>query len=164
VLTNVLLAVGRPASHRGDVHQLTVETQDGSAPRAKQADGIVCDGVEDGLQVRRRTANDPKNLTGCRLPVERLLRLGEEADVLDGDDGLVGERLEESDLLVGEGTHFASADEDGADGAALAQEGSAERRAPPEPAGDIFPDRKVISLGQIFDVDNPRLAYSVSGY
>jgi hypothetical protein len=110
------------------------------------------------------SVGDPKNLTGCRLPGERLLRLVEQPHVLDCDNGLVSKGLEERDLLVGEGTHFASADEDGADGAVLAQEGSAERRAPPEPAGDIFPDRKVISLGQIFDVDNPRLAYSVSGY
>jgi len=33
-----------------------------------------------------------------------------------------------------------------------------------EPAGELSPDRKVVSLGQIFDVDNSRLAYRVSGH
>jgi hypothetical protein len=42
--------------------------------------------------------------------------------------------LKERDLLVAEGTHFASADKDRASDA-LTQEGSAERRAPPEPPG-----------------------------
>jgi len=69
-----------------------------------------------------------------------------------------------SDLLVAEGTHFASADEDRANRDALTQQGCAEGRAPPEAAGDISPHRKVVSLGHIFDVDNPRFAYRISGY
>ena len=36
--------------------------------------------------------------------LERLLRLSEQADVLDGDDGLIGERLEKADLPVGKET------------------------------------------------------------
>ena len=42
--------------------------------------------------------------------------------------------------------------------------GAAERRAVPEPPGEISADRKVVSLGQIFEVDDPRLADRVSGY
>jgi hypothetical protein len=93
-----------------------------------------------------------------------LLRFREQPHVLDGDDRLVCEGLEEGDLLLREGADFASADEDCANGDALTQERSAESRAPPEPPGDISADRKVVSLGQIFDVDDTRLAYRVSGY
>src|SRR5689334_10786991 len=91
-----------------------------------------------------------------------LLQLREQAHVLDRDHRLVGKGLKEHDLLVAEGTHFASADKDRANGNALTQEGSAERRAPPEPAGQISAGGKIVSLGQIFDVDNPRLAYRIS--
>src|SRR4029453_1474182 len=93
-----------------------------------------------------------------------LLQLLEQPNILDGDHGLVGEGLEQGDLVLGEGAHFASADEDCANCDALTQERSAESRAPPQPPGDISADRKVVSLGQIFDVDDPRLAYRVSGY
>src|SRR5205085_484278 len=46
----------------------------------------------------------------------------------------------------------------------LTQEGSAEGRAPSEPAGDVSPDRKVVSLGYIFNMDNPGLADRISGH
>ena len=39
---------------------------------------------------------------GRRLLLERLFRLVEQAHVLDGDHRLVGEGLEQRDLLVGE--------------------------------------------------------------
>ena len=44
-----------------------------------------------------------------QLAVARL-QLGEQADVLDGDDGLVGEGLQQRDLLVGEGPRLAAPD------------------------------------------------------
>ena len=45
-----------------------------------------------------------------------LLDLLEQAHVLDGDDRLVGESLEEVDLLVGEWTDLRPADHDRTDG------------------------------------------------
>ena len=53
--------------------------------------------------------DDPQDLAGRRLLLEGLgevavarLELLEQADVLDGDDGLVGEGLEQGDLAVRE--------------------------------------------------------------
>ena len=93
-----------------------------------------------------------------------VLKFREQTDILDGDDRLVRKGLEQSDLLVREGAHLASPDEDCPNGDALTEERSAEHRAPPEPPGEDSADRKVVGLGQIFDVDDPRLADRVSGY
>ncbi len=54
-----------------------------------------------------------ENIAGCGLLLQRLLQLPrprlhllEQSRVLDGDDGLVGEGLEEFDLALGELTRF----------------------------------------------------------
>jgi hypothetical protein len=105
-----------------------------------------------------------QNIARGRLLIQGLFRLLEQAHILDGDDRLIREGLEVTDLLGAERAHFASADEDRANRDALTQQRCAERRAPPEAAGKISADRKVVGLGQIFDVDDPRLADRVSAY
>src|SRR5215208_3600492 len=50
-----------------------------------------------------------------------LLHLFEHADVTDGDHGLIGKGLEQSDLLVTEGVHLGAAEHDGSDALALTQ-------------------------------------------
>ena len=50
------------------------------------------------------------------------LQLAEQPDVLDGDDGLVGERLDQLDLLVRERPGLRPGDHDDADGRAVAQD------------------------------------------
>ena len=69
--------------------------------------GALDDGVEDRLHVGRRAADDAEHLGGRRLMLQRLAQFRvalaeflEQAHVLDGDHGLVGEGLEERDLLV----------------------------------------------------------------
>ena len=65
------------------------------------------DRVEHRLQIDRRAADDLEHVAGRGLVFERfvqfalarLLRL-EQPRVLDGDDGLVGEGLDQLDLLV----------------------------------------------------------------
>jgi hypothetical protein len=42
-----------------------------------------------------------------------LLQFGEQADILDGDHGLIGEGLEERDLVVGESAGLATRHPDG---------------------------------------------------
>ena len=66
-----------------------------------------------------------------RATLSSLLRLQlcEEADVLDRDDGLVGEGFEEPDLLLGEGTDFHAPNQDRAKGNSLAQQWGGQRRA-----------------------------------
>ena len=63
---------------------------------------VVGDRVEDGLNVARGFAHDLQDIRGRRLPVEGFLCLLEEADVLDGDRGLVRKCAQQIDLLLGE--------------------------------------------------------------
>ena len=86
--------------------------------------------MQDRLEVERRAADDLQHIAGRRLLLERLgevavpgLELREQADVLDGDDGLVGEGLEQGHLLLGERSCFDAPERDGADGVLLSQEG-----------------------------------------
>ena len=80
------------------------------------------DRLEHRLHVGRRARNDAQDLADRRLLLERLLRLLEQAHVLDRDDGLVGEGLQQLDLLVREtAARPAAADGDRAERPALAQ-------------------------------------------
>ena len=92
-----------------EVHERAIEPVHCARPGAAEAYCVRDDGVEDGLDVSRRARDHPKDLARRRLLLQRLgeiaitdLEFLEEADVLDGDDGLVGERLEERGLGVGE--------------------------------------------------------------
>ena len=76
-------------------------------PNAKLADD-----VEDRLNVRRRAADGFQNLASGGLILKRLgeidgarLEFLEHADVFDGDHRLVGEGVEEIDVLSGERAH-----------------------------------------------------------
>ena len=91
------------------------------APQSRVAFSI--NGFEDGLEVECRAADDLQHLGGRGLLLQRLghlaiagLQLLEQPHVLDGDDGLVGEGLEQLDLPVGERTDLAPRDDDRADG------------------------------------------------
>ena len=78
----------------------------------------VDDGVVHGLHVGRRAADDAQDVGSGGLPGERLLRLVEQARVLDRDHGLVRERLRERYLLVVEAAERRAQDRDAADRAA----------------------------------------------
>jgi hypothetical protein len=54
------------------------------------------DRVKHRLHVSRRATDHTQDLARRRLSLERLLRLVEEADVLDGDNGLVEDKLIEA--------------------------------------------------------------------
>ena len=110
---------------------------DDDVARAAQPRCAVGDRVEHRLHVGRRAADDAQDLRRRRLLLQRLgdlgvarLQLLEQPHVLDRDHGLVGEGLQQLDLLVGERAHFRSANSDGADGSTLAQHRHRERRAP----------------------------------
>src|SRR5574341_1549554 len=80
--------------------------------------GAFDDGVENRLHVRRRAADYAEDFRCRRLMFQRLAQLCvtrakflEQANVLDGDDGLVGEGLEKRNLFVGKGSHFSTANQ-----------------------------------------------------
>src|SRR5262249_28952814 len=85
--------------------------------------------VEHRLDVGRRAGDHVQDLGAGRLLLERLgelararLHLVEQPHVLDGDDGLVGEGLEQLDLLRTEGPRFGAAHHEGPDDDSLAQQ------------------------------------------
>src|SRR4030095_2961927 len=96
-----------------------------------------------------------QDLAGGGLLLERLgegrvlgLKLGEEADVLDGDDGLVGEGLDQGDLLVEEGAHFEPEGGKAPDGNAVAKKGDGEQCPMAEAPLEVTADRKLrVGLG-----------------
>src|SRR5262245_40439801 len=74
--------------------------------------GALHDGVEDRLHVCGRAADDAEHLGCCGLVLQRFLKLLEQSNVLDSDDGLVGKSCYKLDLFVGKGENFLSLDQD----------------------------------------------------
>ena len=62
------------------------------------------------LQVTGRRADDLEHVGGGGLLLQRFAQLVEQPRVLDGDDGLVGEILNQLDLLVGERANLLAVD------------------------------------------------------
>ena len=84
---------------------LTVGAPDERAFGLAQPDRVLGQRLEDRLEIERGPADHLEQLAGRRLLLEgdpqlavARLQLREEADVLDGDHGLVGEGLEQRDL------------------------------------------------------------------
>src|ERR1700730_17765447 len=94
---------------------LTVAEHDGPIPGITQPCRSLGNGVQHWLELRRRGADDLENLARGRLLLQRLLRLVEQEQVLDGYDGLIGKSLPEIDLRIGEWLVLAAVDCDRAD-------------------------------------------------
>ena len=62
---------------------------------------ILGDRIQHRLDVSRRARDHAKNFTGRSLLLKRLLQFVKQADVLDGDDGLIGERFPGSLMCTG---------------------------------------------------------------
>ena len=82
--------------------QLAVEAEDQRPFGLAEPDRVLGQRLEDRLEIEGGAADHLEQLAGRRLLLERdpqlavaRLQLGEQAHVLDGDDRLVGERLEE---------------------------------------------------------------------
>src|SRR6266508_2671742 len=131
--------------------------------------GVLGDGVQDWLAVGWGAAYDPQDLAGGRLLLERLgevavagFQLLEQADVLDRDHGLVGEGLQELDLLVGESTGLHAPDHDDAERDSLSQQRRGERRPMPIAFGDLSALGVLFARGRliILNVDGLAIDYS----
>src|SRR5262245_8872273 len=104
---------------RGHSKHIPVDNENRATQSRTDADPASGYGLEDRLHVCRRATNHPKDLTGRGLTLQSLLRLVEQANILDGDDGLTGEGLEEGNLLLGERPGNTARDADGADSVAV---------------------------------------------
>ena len=79
--------------------------------------------IEDTLHVERRAADDFEHVAGCGLLLKGFTQLVEQPRVLDGDDGLVGESLQELHLLIRERPGFVAHDTDDANRSTAAHHG-----------------------------------------
>ena len=109
-LANGVRPLGIDVVEGDHVYQLAVEPEHSVRRRLAQPHRIRGDRIEHGLRVRLRPGDDPEHLGRRGLLLERhgqvpvaRLQFLEQADVLDGDDGLGGEGLEQLHLIVREG-------------------------------------------------------------
>src|SRR5215471_3844007 len=97
-------------SHEGGhVKLIPLDSNESAQMSVAKCHGAPENLVEDGLRVGGRTGNHAEDLARRRLLLERFgeiaiarLKLREQPHVLDRDDGLVGEGLEQANLLIGE--------------------------------------------------------------
>ena len=94
------------------------------------------DGIEDRLHVGGRAADDAERLGRRRLMFQRLAQLRvalaeffEQADIFNGDDGLVGEGLQKGDLFFSKKTDLGAANLNRADWNAFAKQRRNQNRA-----------------------------------
>jgi hypothetical protein len=126
------------------------------------ANGLLQHGLEHGLQIARRTADDLEHLRRGRLLLQRfreldgaLTQLVEQPRILDGDDGLIGEIPDEVDLLVAEGAHFLTVDAEGPDQVVVLEHRHDEQGARAGQAGQCGDARVAIEKGRVRpDVDD----------
>jgi GAF domain len=92
---------------RGQVQELSIKANHQPVDGLTQLCGALRDGLECRADVGGRPGDDAQYLTGGGLLLERFrqvavagLELLEQPHVLDSDDGLIGEGLQQRDLLV----------------------------------------------------------------
>ena len=129
------------------------DARDGRGMASRQPLGAFSDGLEHRLHVGGRAGDDPQDFGGRGLPLQRLLAFLEQACVLDGNDGLVGEALLKRKLLGRERLKAVAMHNESADRLALAPKRRAgdragarrPRRWQPGPVGDCGID--IVDIG-----------------
>src|SRR6266705_3322788 len=101
----------------GDLPGITIVSIHKSEFGLADAHGVLQHSVEDRTQLARRTADDAQYLRCRGLLLQRLTEIGstlvqliEQPRVLDGNHGLCGEVLQQSNLFVGKGADFQAID------------------------------------------------------
>ena len=93
------------------------------------------------------------------------LQFLEQAHILDGNDGLVGESLQQRDLLVRELPYLLASKEEGPDRHAFAEKWYRERGPVPEPDGNRRADRELgLGVGEVLDVNRPGVHDGSTGH
>src|SRR5262245_37020425 len=143
------------ARERGEHDLIALDPGQHAGVRAQQADGAGHDRIEHRLHVRLRPADDAQDVASGGLRVEgrgqvpvACLQLLEQADVLDSNHRLVGEGLQQLDLVVREGSGLSARHPDDADGSAFPQHRYPEAASKADSAGQ----RWLLVLRIEFDV------------
>jgi hypothetical protein len=115
--------------------------------------GIAEDGVERRAQFMAHIGEELRLVFARFLDLATLfLNFLEQAHVLDGDDGLVGEGVGEFDLLIGERPHRAAAQNDDTNRIAFAQQRHTENGVETSPPNDFL--HRVFGIGlDVGDMD-----------
>src|SRR5215468_5725403 len=99
----------RAAVERATAKDLAVESEDVSIAAITELRRVLDERVQHWLKIECRAVDDLEDLRRGSLLIQRLgqvlvtrLQLGEQPDVLDGDDGLVGESFQQLDMVVRE--------------------------------------------------------------
>ena len=132
--------------------------------RAAESRRVLGHDVHHRLDVGRRAGDDPQDLGRGRLLLQRLghlavprLELREQPHVLDRDHRLVGERLQQLDLLVGERLDLGPPDGDRADGVTLAEHRDGQERREPAARCVRPADRYSGSVSDVGDLTDRRV-------
>jgi hypothetical protein len=142
---------GVPAlGHRPISEDVPIANADRPARAADQRHCGSHQRIEHSLQIERRAADDFQHVGGRGLLLQGLLRFVEEPDIVDGDDGLIGESLEQFDLPVCERARLFARDVDGADRLAVAKH--RHRQRAPKPRIDEWCRRIFRVGGEIGDM------------
>src|SRR5262249_11737750 len=104
------------------VNEIAVELEHSALARVAQSFRVRRDDVEYRLDVSWRATDDAQELAGRRLLFERLLRLVEQPHVFNGNDGLIGEGLEQGDLPLREGSRRVTSHRDRPDGFSITEQ------------------------------------------
>ena len=112
--------------------------------RVAEARRAVGDRIERRLHVGGRARYHAKDLRHRRLLLQGLLGLVEQTHVFDRDRRLVGESLDQCDLLVGEKASFHSPKLDGSDRAVFSHQRHGERRVMSDALLQLAAHRKFV--------------------
>ena len=137
--------------------------------RAAEIDGGGDEGLEDRVEIEGRAADDFEHVGGGGLLGERFfeiararLHLVEQPRVLDGDDGLIGEGLQDRQFVGAERLQDVAKHDHGADGAVVLTQRRAADRARAPGAG-VRQAREIghrgIKVVEIGNVNLPRLRH-----
>ena len=111
MLLKVFLIFEREAVVSGEPIGLSRAQEDLHVLRLAQAARRVGQGIEHGLQVECRAADDFEHIGSGGLLLQRFTKLVEQAGVLDSDDGLGGEVRDERDVFIAKGPHLLPIDD-----------------------------------------------------
>src|SRR5262245_44222812 len=148
--------VARPQS---ELTRGLVVLVDDAAARPRELDGATNNSGKHGLEIECG-ADSPADLPERRESLNRARQLGgpglqfpEQAYVLDGDDGLVGERLDHFDLRPGERSNFPSPYAEHAERHTSAEHRNRENRS--EPLKGLHDENAVFRITtDVFDVNH----------
>src|SRR5262249_4439116 len=116
----------RDSVARFEVVSFTLRSTYDYRVRLAQPGGPLDKRVEHCLEIEGRAADHVEHVGGGGLLLQRFAQLVEQPRVLDGDDGLVGEGCQKSDVILLERSHLGPANYDSAERTTFPYQGHAE--------------------------------------